>query len=108
MVGTNVVVNVAKEFSPTLGARMKMAGRNSGEDFFEKFSGVIEEAYRVNNSVTFNFDGCIGFPSSFFNEAFVRFANSLEIEPIQLWSFISIYSKQHEWLSDQVKEWVLS
>jgi hypothetical protein len=108
MVNTNVVINVAKEFSDTPGARRKELGLNSGEAFFEKYAEKVALAYSENGHLTFDFDGCYGFPSSFFNEAFIRFARKLEIEPKQLWEFITIQSRQHTWLSEEVKMWVSS
>jgi len=66
-----VIINIAKEYSSTPGARYITDGPFSGEDFRDNF---LEEKYKQciknNEKLTINFDGGYGYGTSFLEESF--------------------------------------
>lgn len=60
-------VNVARDFSPFLGGRIREHGGFSGQEFRETF---LAPNILSRQGVCVNFNGVIGLPSSFLEEAF--------------------------------------
>ena len=64
-------IDVATRFNRALGIRYPSQGRWSGQEFRETIlRAAVEEAIRDGETVEVNFDGCIGLPTSFLEEAF--------------------------------------
>lgn len=61
------IVNVARDFSPFLGGRIPEHGEFNGQEFRDKF---LIPPIQAGNGVCVNFDGVVGLPSSFLEEAF--------------------------------------
>lgn len=76
-----VMINVAKEFTETPGARYKTQGAYSGEEFrdnilYPKFI----ESIKNNEKLIVNLDGGYGYGSSFLEEAFGGLVRKLKQE----------------------------
>ena len=76
-----VMINVAKEFTETPGARYKTQGAYSGEEFrdnilYPKFI----ESIKNNEKLVVNLDGGYGYGSSFLEEAFGGLVRKLKKE----------------------------
>lgn len=76
-----VMINVAKEFTETPGARYKTQGAFSGEEFrdnilYPKFI----ESIKNNEKLVVNLDGGYGYGSSFLEEAFGGLVRKLKKE----------------------------
>lgn len=62
---------VASQFTDAPGGRYYSDGRFSGEEFREEYLlDLVDEAVKAGQTVTFNFDGVQGMPTSFLEEAF--------------------------------------
>lgn len=68
------VISIAKDFSPTPGARWRVQGFKSGQEFRET---LLEPAYKEDpmTPVTVDLDGVAGLPPSFIIGAFLEFAD---------------------------------
>jgi hypothetical protein len=67
----NVEINVARDFSDKLGGRYIEYGKFSGEDFRNRILlPKFEEAIRKKCKLIIHFDGVLGYPVSFLEEAF--------------------------------------
>lgn len=66
-----ITINIANEYTKTLGGRFKSEGEFSGEDFRD---GILLpkylEAVKHNQILYINLDGGYGYGSSFLEEAF--------------------------------------
>ena len=76
-----IMINVAKDFTETPGARYKTQGAFSGEEFrdnilYPKFIDSIKN----NDKLTVNLDGGYGYGSSFLEEAFGGLVRKLKKE----------------------------
>jgi hypothetical protein len=70
------VINIAKDFSPVLGARNYADGSFTGEQFFDQLlRPKYIEATESNEKLKIILDGTEGMASSFINEAFRRLGN---------------------------------
>jgi len=66
-----VVLNIAKDYTETPGARKRNQGKYSGEDFLEtKLIPEFKKAQAENKQLLVDLDGCYGFLLSFIDEAF--------------------------------------
>ena len=66
-----MIINIAKDFSRTPGARYKTEGKYSGEEFREKILlPLISKAIEKDKKLTIVLDGTAGFSTSFLEEAF--------------------------------------
>lgn len=62
---------VARQFTDEPGGRFYTDGDGSGQEFREKhLVGLIQQALASGEGVTINFDGVLGLPTSFSEEAF--------------------------------------
>lgn len=64
------IINIAKDFSKTPGARYKNYGRFSGEEFREEFLEGLFRDENDNSEITIILDGVVGYATSFLEEAF--------------------------------------
>lgn len=60
-------INIPKDFTVTPGSRKKIQGPFSAELFREK---LLDEAFNSGEKVRVVFDGALGYPPSFLEEAF--------------------------------------
>ena len=68
---SDVVINIAKDFTKSPGGRYMKDGSFSGELFREKFLvPKIRDAITQSNHVIIELDGTFGYASSFLDEAF--------------------------------------
>lgn len=73
-----ITVNIAKDFTRYPTGRLKKNGATSGEAFREQF---LEEPLSKGEKVQVEFDGTIGYGSSFLEEAFGGLVRKLRIAP---------------------------
>lgn len=73
-----ITVNIAKDFTRYPSGRFKKNGATSGEGFREQF---LESPISKGEKVTVEFDGTIGYGSSFLDEAFGGLVRKLRISP---------------------------
>lgn len=65
------VISISRDFSPTPGGRFRRHGPFSGEDFRERLlEPALKRVSETGGQVIVEFDGLVGAPSSFFEEAF--------------------------------------
>lgn len=65
-----VNINIARDFSPTPGARLREDGDFSGQEFREDFLEGYFQNSQDETIVEVNFDGVEGYATSFLEEAF--------------------------------------
>lgn len=65
---SNIVISIAKQFSPTPGGRYASDGPFPGEKFREEL--LLPELKKPDNIVIVDLEGTAGFGSSFLEEAF--------------------------------------
>jgi hypothetical protein len=99
-----ITVNIAKDFTRYPTGRLKKNGTTSGEEFRERF---LEEPLTKGEEVTVEFDGTIGYGSSFLDEAFGGLVRKLHIPRATLLeklhfqsSDISIISEVKQYIDD--------
>jgi len=98
-------INIARDFSPTPGARYRTDGKFSGEEFYEKIlKRKFEDALKAGKPLIINLDGTYGFATSFLSEAFNRLANDFGAEIA--WKNISLVSSEEPYLIDEIKEYI--
>jgi hypothetical protein len=73
-----IIVNIAKDFTRYPSGRYKKNGETSGEAFRERF---LEAPISKGEKVLVEFDGTIGYGSSFLDEAFGGLVRKLRIAP---------------------------
>ncbi|MDM0018364.1 STAS-like domain-containing protein [Variovorax saccharolyticus] len=71
-----ITVSVAKDFTRYPAGRYKQNGETSGEAFRERF---LEGPLRNGESVLVDFDGTVGYGSSFLEEAFGGVVRALKV-----------------------------
>lgn len=66
-----MIINICKDFSETPGARYRLEGDFSGEEFREDIlKPKFEEIKETNEKLIIELDGGYGYPTSFLEEAF--------------------------------------
>jgi hypothetical protein len=74
---------IAKDFSPTPGARYYTDGPFSGEEFYDKLLSVkFNEALESGRKLVVDLDGTEGYATSFLDEAFRRLAKHFSINTV--------------------------
>ncbi len=95
------VVNIAKEYSTTLGGRWIRLGEFSGEDFFNK---ILEPMYlrskKENSILTVELDGTTGYPSSFLDQSFGELARKYGKDNVK--NTIEFKAKVFSWVADYI------
>ncbi|MBB3696908.1 DUF4325 domain-containing protein [Flammeovirga yaeyamensis] len=66
------IINIAKEFSETPGARYITDGKFSGQEFYENILKPRFNNLKDNEILTIVLDGTAGYATSFLDEAFGR------------------------------------
>lgn len=84
-----ITVNIASDFTRYPAGRFKKNGTTSGEAFRERF---LEAPLSAGEKVTVEFDGTIGYGSSFLEEAFGGLVRKLRIQPSKLLENIDLRS----------------
>jgi len=99
-----ITVNIAKDFTRYPTGRLKKNGTTSGEEFRERF---LEAPISRGEKVLVEFDGTIGYGSSFLDEAFGGLVRKLRLSPDVLFenlqfksSDISIVTEVKQYIED--------
>lgn len=99
-----ITVNIARDFTRYPSGRKKQNGTTSGEGFREKF---LEEPLSKGEKVVIEFDGTIGYGSSFLEEAFGGLVRKLRLPRSTLndnlvlkCSDMSIIAEVNQYISD--------
>lgn len=98
-----ITVSVAKDFTPFPSGRYKRNGTTSGEAFRERF---LEEPLRRGEDVEVDFEGTVGYGSSFLEEAFGGVVRSLKLEPKIVLERLHLKSTDPS-LTAEVKEYIV-
>ena len=95
-----------KDFSTTPGARYRIDGDFSGQEFFEDhLKKAFENSIERNEKLIIELDGTEGYATSFLDEAFGRLAE--EFGPKQTISNIEIISNEEpDWI-DEINSYIL-
>ncbi|MCH4897056.1 DUF4325 domain-containing protein [Marinilabiliaceae bacterium JC040] len=74
-------INIAKDFSDTLGGRFKKLGPSSGEEFYEE---ILEKKFLLakdkKEKLHVYLDGAKGYGSSFLDESFGKLAREYGVD----------------------------
>lgn len=73
------IINIAKDFTETPGARYYTDGNFPGEEFRDKF---LKNIFNEYDKIIINLDGTEGYPTSFSEEAFGGLARIYPIEEV--------------------------
>lgn len=96
-------VSVAKDFTRFPAGRYKKNGATSGEAFRERF---LEVPLSKGEDVTVDFDGTVGYGSSFLEEAFGGAVRTLGIPAEVVLSRLTLRCSD-ESICDEVRDYVL-
>lgn len=97
-----IYVNIAKDFTRFPAGRYKRNGATSGEDFRERF---LEPALQKGEHITVNFDGTVGYGSSFLEEAFGGVIRKLKLTAEFVLSHLSLESSDVS-IAEEVKSYI--
>ena len=95
-------INVAKDFTRFPAGRYKKNGETSGEAFRERF---LEEPLRQGESLTIEFDGTVGYGSSFLEEAFGGIVRSLKLPSQFILAHLTLKSSDPT-ICDEVRDYI--
>ena len=98
-----IMVSIAKDFTRFPSGRYKKNGETSGESFREKF---LEPAIRSGQKITVDFDGTVGYGSSFLEEAFGGVVRHLKMPAAQVLALLTFQSSDPS-IKDEVVEYIL-
>lgn len=100
-----IKISIAKEFSSAPGARLRVDGEHSGEEFRDTLlEPRFLEAKTKGVSLEVTLDGTAGYGSGFIEEAFGGLARKYGIEDVL--SVISFISNEEPYLKDDIIEYV--
>lgn len=100
-----IIINIAKDFSDTPGARFIKEGDYSGELFRKKLlEPKFEEAIEKKQKLIINLDGGYGYPTSFLEEAFGGLARIYDKK--QILETIEFISQDEPILVEEIKEYI--
>lgn len=100
-----MTLNIAKDFSPTPGARYKSDGKFSGEEFYETVLRVLfERALNIKDKLSIILDGTHGYATSFLDEAFGRLAKDFGITTVK--NNIILISEEQPDLTEEITEYI--
>ena len=95
------VVNIATEYSKTLGGRWIRLGEYSGEDFYKK---ILEPKYlaadRSGEKLLIELDGTTGYPSSFLDQSFGELARVYGVNKVR--ETIQFSAQVFAWVVDYI------
>lgn len=95
-------VNIAKDFTRFPSGRYKKSGSTSGEAFREKF---LQPALERGEIIVVNFDGTVGYGSSFLEEAFGGVVRALRLEPQFVLEHLQLHSSDPT-ITEEVVEYI--
>lgn len=95
-------VSIAKDFTRFPSGRYKRNGSTSGEAFRERF---LEEPLRRGDRIVVQFDGTVGYGSSFLEEAFGGLVRGLKMPPERVLSLLTFESSDPS-LVEEVKQYI--
>ena len=100
-----MIIKISKDFSETPGARYYTEGPYSGQEFREehlipKFLNIKD----TEDTLTIDFDGGYGYPTSFLEEAFGGLAR--KFSPKTVLSKLEFISYDEPSLIDEVKDYI--
>ena len=98
-----VKISIAKEFTATPGGRYKRQGRNSGEEFREKF---LEKHFAPGKTekLIIDLDGTLGYATSFLDEAFGGLARKYGAKAVR--DRISFISEEERLLPGEILQYI--
>jgi uncharacterized protein DUF4325 len=96
------MISVAKDFTRFPAGRYKRNGDTSGESFRERF---LEQPLRNGAHVTVDFDGTVGYGSSFLEEAFGGLVRSLQMPAPRLLELLTLKSSDPS-ICEEVREYI--
>ena len=76
----DTVINIARDFSSTPGARYKLDGDFSGEAFRDQFLEALFRDPGDESKITINLDGAEGYATSFLEEVFGGLARKYGVQ----------------------------
>lgn len=97
-----IVVNIARDFTRFPAGRYKRLGSTSGEEFRERF---LEAPISKGEPVRVEFDGTLGYGSSFLDEAFGGLVHKLKINPEIVLSLLTLESSDPS-ICTEIKEYI--
>lgn len=96
------IINIAKDYSTTLGGRWIKLGYYSGEEFY---NNILEpkylEASKADDKLIIELDGTTGYPSSFLDQSFGELARKYGSENVR--NTIVFDAKVFAWIADYIK-----
>ncbi len=97
-------INIADEFTPFPGARYVTDGKFSGEEFYETIlKPKVQSIWKTQNSfLTIDFDGALGFASSFISEISIRLVRDFK-DKKKIFEKIKFKSDEDPLLIDSLK-----
>lgn len=98
-----ITVNIAKDFTRFPAGRYKSFGETSGEAFRQKF---LEEPIKHGDTILVEFDGTLGYGSSFLEEAFGGIVRSLKISSDKLLKLLQFKSSDPT-ICTEVQEYII-
>lgn len=96
-------VKIAKDFTRFPSGRYKKGGNTSGEAFREKF---LEVPLRQGERVVVDFDGTIGYGSSFLEEAFGGVVRSLKLPSDFVLNHLEFVSSDPT-ITEEVRQYII-
>lgn len=103
---SNVMINIAKEYTKTPGGRYIHEGPFSGEDFRERqLIPAVKKAMDANCHLVIILDGGFGYAPSFLEEAFGGLIRKMQNQ--QVISMIHIISDEEPKLIEDVKKYMV-
>ncbi len=95
------LVNIAKDYSRTLGGRWIRLGEYSGEDFFKT---ILEPQYlqakKENTKLVIELDGTTGYPSSFLDQSFGELARKYGKDSVK--DTVEFKAQVFSWVADYI------
>ena len=96
-----IILNIAKEFSKSPGARFRTQGENSAEEFFEvHLLPVFTKALQENKKLLVDMDGGYGYMIGFIDEAFGRLAQKFDRSVI--YRILDVKCDEEPTLADEI------
>ncbi|WP_343734481.1 DUF4325 domain-containing protein [Acidovorax sp.] len=95
-------VNIARDFTRYPSGRYRKNGNSSGEEFRSRF---LEEAIQQGEKVCVEFDGTVGYGSSFLEEAFGGVVRALKKPASYILEHLELKSSD-ESLVSEVKQYI--
>ncbi len=102
-----VVINIAKDFSPTPGPRYTHEGKHSGEDFRKTvLFPRVKSALDSNSAIEVQLDGTAGYGTSFLEESFGGLIRIHGLPYNRIKELLTLVSKEEDYLIDDINEYL--